>query len=71
MTLTSKQAKEIVSLVSADVISTARITGLLWGRSAGSFPRRKTLDPNNPFIYRYADWLLDRNPVQFVNFTRF
>jgi len=31
----------------------------------------KTLDPNNPFIYRYADWLLDKNAVQFIDFTRF
>ena len=31
----------------------------------------KTLDPKNPFIYRYADWRLDKNGVQFVNFTGF
>ncbi len=28
----------------------------------------KTLDPDNPFIYRYGDWLLNKNPTQFVNF---
>jgi len=31
----------------------------------------KTLDRTNPFIYRDADWLLDKNAVQFVDFSRF
>lgn len=31
----------------------------------------KTLDPDNPYIYRYADWQLDKNPVQFVSFKGF
>jgi len=31
----------------------------------------KTLDPDNPFIYRYSDWLVDKNSVQFVNFKGF
>jgi len=154
MTLTSKQAKEIVSVVSNDVISRARITGpalgafssfvsargwngtirnsvvlfVMWAEASDPVFQRiccigiaeasvaaliaakpklpfihsvnqpyrapggsahhatgiwtkdgshyvfdwwKTLDPDNPFIYRYADWLVDRKPVQFVNFKGF